>query len=227
MLRGAADTLWAIRDRLKELHGDPIHFPFYPYGKSEIRAQQAYLTKFPRQVLSLFPALIEAAELLSRATSLPRSETFTPELGTIYRPADEDYSAGQRDPFAVDPAIVERGLRGHASTQNALASYLRKVGIEPRSPGAGDPNFDLAWEANGAAYVAEVKSLTPANQEKQLRLGLGQILRFRHVFEQQTGMPTMGVLALECRTTDESWVNLCSSLGIILVWKGHFNTLSQ
>jgi hypothetical protein len=47
----------------------------------------------------------------------------------------------------------------------------------PRSPAATDPNFDIAWEHNGAFYVAEVKSTTPENEEKQLRLVLGQVLR--------------------------------------------------
>jgi hypothetical protein len=39
----------------------------------------------------------------------------------LYRPAQVDPAAGARQPFTTDPAIVERGLRGHADTQNELA----------------------------------------------------------------------------------------------------------
>ena len=40
---------------------------------------------------------------------------------------------GARQPFSVDPALVERDLRGHAGTQNDLAAVLQAAGIEPRS----------------------------------------------------------------------------------------------
>jgi hypothetical protein len=44
----------------------------------------------------------------------------------------------------VDPALVERGLKGHADTQNELAQVLRQADIEPRSRHPREPNFDLA-----------------------------------------------------------------------------------
>jgi hypothetical protein len=68
------------------------------------------------------------------------------------------------------------GVR-HVNTQNAAADALAGTGSAPRSPRPGEPNFDLAWENDGAVYVAEVRSITDRNEEKRLRLGLGQILR--------------------------------------------------
>ncbi len=189
-----------------------------------MRAQQAYLTKLPRELLSLYPSLSKAAQLLEAGSGVTPEET-PGAWGALYRAANEDYSAAQRDPFAVDPALVERGLRGHASTQNALAAFVRKAGVDPRSPQSSDPNFDLAWERGNVVYVAEVKSLTKSNQEKQLRLGLGQVLRFRHMLEQRSGRPTVGVLALECRPVDDSWLELCKALGVIVVWGGAFDSL--
>jgi hypothetical protein len=62
-------------------------------------------------------------------------------------------------------------------------------------------------------------------QEKQLRLGLGQVLRFRHMLEQRSGRPTVGVLALECRPVDDSWLELRKALGVIVVWNGAFESL--
>lgn len=75
------------------------------------------------------------------------------------------------DPFAVDPAKVERGNTGHATTQNALAHWIHSHSLVPVSPARRDPQFDVAWQDEGRIYVAEVKSLTSENEERQLRLG--------------------------------------------------------
>jgi hypothetical protein len=40
---------------------------------------------------------------------------------------------------------------------------------------------DVAWrDADGRQYIAEVKSVVGANDVDQLRLGLGQVLEYRH-----------------------------------------------
>lgn len=54
-------------------------------------------------------------------------------------------SGDERQPFTMDPTLVERGLRGHADIQNALAQRLREAGLVPRSRLPHEPNFDLAW----------------------------------------------------------------------------------
>ena len=46
-----------------------------------------------------------------------------------------------------------------------------------------EPNFDLAWQAGDTAFVVEIKSITDDNEEEQLRIGLGQVLRYRHCFQ--------------------------------------------
>jgi hypothetical protein len=53
-------------------------------------------------------------------------------LGTDYRSTQVGAAAGcARQPFTTDPAIVERGLRGHVDTQNELARVLRDAGLSP------------------------------------------------------------------------------------------------
>jgi hypothetical protein len=141
-------------------------------------------------------------------------------VGEEYRQADEDAQVPQVDPFTIDPAIRERGLRGHAMTQNALADYVRGRGFEPKSPRPGDPNFDLAWDDDGRLFVAEVKSMTNANEEKQLRLGLGQVLRYKQVLSRY-GREVTAVLAVEHRPADHTWEELCADLDVILVWPGN------
>ncbi len=85
----------------------------------------------------------------------------------------------------MDPALVERGLRGHAATQNALARHIIALHNEPLSPAFEEPAFDLAWKAGDTVFVAEIKSRTDANEERQLRLGLGQVLPYRHLLSRR------------------------------------------
>jgi hypothetical protein len=62
------------------------------------------------------------------------------------------------------------------------------------------------------------------NEERQLRLGLGQVLRYRHWVE-RTNREVVAVLAPERRPTDRSWESLCSELGVRLVWPPEFSGL--
>ena len=138
-------------------------------------------------------------------------------FGTEYREAQEDPSTSGRQPFVVDPARVERGLIGHASTQNALARALKKAGFKPRSPLFPEPNFDLAWQASGTTFVAEVKSITEGNEEIQLRLGLGQVLRYRQRLRKLGRERVVAVLVPERAPQDSSWEELCGELNVALL----------
>jgi hypothetical protein len=68
--------------------------------------------------------------------------------------------------------------------------------MTPRSPGVTDPKFDLAWEHEDVLFVAEVKSTTAENEERQLRLGLGQVLRYCSILARR-GQAVTGVLVPE------------------------------
>ena len=65
-------------------------------------------------------------------------------------------------------------------------------------------------------YVAEVKSITARNEERQLRLGLGQVLRYRSLLGDM-GFDVRAVLVAEHAPHDVSWRALCEQLGVILV----------
>jgi hypothetical protein len=93
--------------------------------------------------------------------------------------------------------------------------------MTPRSPGPGEPSFDLAWQDGATIYVAEVKSLTNTNQEKQLRLALGQVLRYRHLLETKR-RPVVAIVAVEFEPAAPSWMALCGALSIVLAWPPDF-----
>jgi hypothetical protein len=127
----------------------------------------------------------------------------------------------------LDPALVERGLRGHADTQNELARVLHDAGLTPRSRLPQEPNFDLAWQIGDTVFVAEIKSITDDNEEEQLRLGLGQVLRYRQRL-QRIGYPkVIAVLIPERPPRDPSWAELCHDLHVIMLHGGNLDQAAR
>lgn len=194
--------------------------PFVEYGGRELRAFQGYLTKVPRALMELVPELAEIANVATQTRPRPTASAPAagrPTLGAEYREAKPNARTARRQPFSVDPDLVDRALRAHAATQDALAAALRAAGKTPRSPVPGEPVFDLAWEDGDSVCVAEVKSLSGTNQEKQLRLALGQVLRYGQLLSAK-GRPVHCFIATESEPLDPSWSELCSGLGVTLFW---------
>jgi hypothetical protein len=55
----------------------------------------------------------------------------------------------------------------------------------------------------------------------QLRLGLGQVLRYAHVME-RAHPNVRAVLVVERQPSDPAWSALCERLGVTLAWPGAF-----
>jgi hypothetical protein len=225
-IRASAPELRALLDALRSHHPGSLYFPFSFYGGTEPRPQQPYLNKLPTEFVALFPALTRAAGQASPDAG-DRGARSAPSLGTTYRESRVNPLSSERQPFTVDPALVERGLRGHSDMQNALAEALRQAGIEPRSRLPHEPNFDIAWETEGTVFVAEVKSITDDNEEEQLRLGLGQVLRYRHRLQGLGHDHVVAVLAPERAPRDPSWSELCNELGVALLARNEIERAPQ
>ena len=136
-------------------------------------------------------------------------------FGQSFQEANEHVNIAPKDPFVVDPDAVNRGNQGHSQTLNALAHYVASRGAEPLKAGPADFPFDLGWMHGEVCFVAEVKSLTKANQLHQLRLGLGQVLHYQHslLLRFKTVTP---VLAVEWKPDESSWNAFCHRLGVRL-----------
>jgi hypothetical protein len=144
-------------------------------------------------------------------------------LGENYEPADEHVELAQAEEHkGRDPDLGGRGLRAHNVTQNALAEAVARAGFTPRRPRPEEPQYDVAWETPEAIWVAEVKSLTRENEEKQLRLALGQVLRYRQLLDGGE-REVKAMIATENRPTDERWLDLCAAQQVVLVWDGAFD----
>ncbi len=144
------------------------------------------------------------------------------QVGRAYERAHEhvelDAAAEHR---GVDPDAGGRGLRAHAHIQNTLADVVTDAGWEPRRPKPDEPQYDLAWDDGVTVTVVEVKSLTPANEERQLRLALGQVQRYVQQLD-AVDRNVRGAIAVETAPTDSTWVELCAEKGIVLTWPEGF-----
>lgn len=228
MVRSRETEILALRQALEEEHGRPIYFPFVPYRGKQIRTYQGYMLKFPGALVELlglpkpsFSAMAESGAQFNSADQMIGEGLTIESGGGAYRPQDEDAAVSRSTPMSVDPGIMERGLRGHRRTQNLLASWLAERGQIPLSPLSGDPDWDVAWRHGDKLFVCEVKSLTSKNEERQLRLGLGQVLRYR----QKVGGNSVAVLAVEQEPLDPTWLELCEALGVHICWPGAWDRL--
>ncbi len=126
--------------------------------------------------------------------------------------------------FRFDPDAIDRGTIAHKRIQNQLADAVIARGWKPLSPSDSDPLFDIAWIAANAAWIVEVKSLTLANEERQLRLGLGQVLSYAHLVDWGVDV-NRPVLAVEREPSSAYWPDLCESHGVALSWPETFDQL--
>jgi hypothetical protein len=138
-------------------------------------------------------------------------------VGEPYRQATET-APDERIPDAGgDPDASGRGWVEHNRTQNELARIVAAHGWLPRSPAPGEPRFDLAWTREPTVWVAEVKSVTPGNEERQLRTAMGQVLRYRQRLT-AAGHDVQAAIITSRPPADASWEDLCRWEAITLAW---------
>jgi hypothetical protein len=123
-------------------------------------------------------------------------------------------------PSAPDPDLVGRNLSTHRRLQNVLAEEAQGRGFTTLSPDVSDPDFDIAWRDNkGRVTVCEVKSLTTANETRQLCAELGQVLDYQDQLRDRVP-EVSAVLWVEREPSERRWVDLCQRVGVTLAWPG-------
>jgi hypothetical protein len=179
-LRSHEDQVRAVRASLAATYPGTLYFPFAVSDRRPLRAAQTYMAKFPSGLVSRVPAL---AAVGREATAThptgapprlraPGRTDATP--GTDYREADEDATTAGRDPFEVDPTLVDRALRGHATTQNALANLLRSRGLAPRSPYRANRSSISLGAMDNRCLSLRSRALPSATKNSSSALGLGK-----------------------------------------------------
>jgi predicted RNA-binding protein with PUA-like domain len=150
----------------------------------------------------------------------PAAASQSGQVGTPYQEQDETTKVSSPTPAApADPDAIGRGLRAHRRLQNQLSRLVRAAGFAPLRPSAIDPDFDLAWETPEATVVVEVKSCTKANEVRQLRMGIGQVLDYEDTLRAR-GRVAQPVLYLERAPSDARWAQLAQRHNVRLIWPG-------
>jgi hypothetical protein len=133
-------------------------------------------------------------------------------FGAKYRPAsNENPTEPDGAPHSFNLDALERATARHMKLQDDLAAALVARGIEPRSPTASQPMFDLAFEHEGTRHVVEAKSGDPASAQ-QVRYGVGQVLEYAHMMA-AAGGAVIPVILIES-APPAPWVELAGSLGV-------------
>ncbi len=57
-----------------------------------------------------------------------------------------------------------------------------------------------------------------SNEERQLRMAIGQVIRYRQKLAACGYEPTLAVIAVEQSPSDSTWEDLCKDEGIMLLW---------
>lgn len=142
-------------------------------------------------------------------------------FGVPYRPAVDEHPPEEDElPLSlVDLSELDRATKRHMDLQDRLADALRGRGIEPRSPAAWQPKFDLAFEHGGRRFVVEVKSGDPVGVQ-QARLGAGQVLEYRHLLTEDDSTAMEAVLLFEAGPPDP-WAALTAEVGLKLLRADH------
>lgn len=167
--------------------------------------------------------LLEALTTLGVSTP-PATPADTGEtLGTPYR---EQTGGVDAEPVELlhDWNALDEASRAHMHLQNSLAQYVRSLGVEPRSPRASEPAFDLAWEHDDTTVVVEVKSANDTNHRQQARLGVGQVLEYAAILNDETSGDYRPVLLLGQAPTDLDYL-LATSSGVVVIGPDQFNEL--
>ena len=156
---------------------------------------------------------LERADPSSASTSLIQGKAGRPS----YKRASEGNKSAPPKGQVRDPDAMDRATNAHSVLQNTLEAHARSNGGKTFSPGTLDPQFDLAWEKDNVLYLAEVKSLTAANEASQLRLGLGQLLHYKFLLNDGT-THVKAILFVEHEPASQAWVGLCSQYEVTLLW---------
>ena len=214
-------------DRLAGRHRFPVKW-------KSIDVPRDHLEKNVRSCLKSHLTVVQFDE--DSAEWLRQFVDFPSEPGSVQAPkrGGREYRAptwqeldNKQTVFEIDPKRRTRGIKAHIDIQDKLKIAIQSAGLDPRSPEPVpvDPQFDVAWRQGDTAFVAEVKSVTEENEERQLRLGLGQVLSYAHLLDWPGVEEVQPVLAVERRPSAEYWEALCKKHCVILTWPEEFGRL--
>lgn len=121
----------------------------------------------------------------------------------------------------LDLNALDQGTNLHRKTILALRDYLAKNHRVALRPAASAPNYDAGWTDGRTRWIAEVKSVSMASEEQQLRLGLGQLLAYQGRLA-ANGHRVRAALIASSKPSNPTWPDICSRSGVTLSWPPSF-----
>jgi hypothetical protein len=205
-------------------HLSPRHVDLYRMVVAEDAEREAYLLEAIELAEFAYAVAIRGKgdDPRSSVVRVSRIEPSAPPLVRVApsTPRLEPILTTPEDPFSRDPVEVDRGNEAHRLVIEALWRFLSGQGIHTVSVEPG-PLPDLIWEKGSTLFVTEAKSLTPSNEDGQLRLGLGQVLDYREQYRQiHRWDAVQAVLLVETEPSSRRWDATCSANGVILARPG-------
>jgi hypothetical protein len=130
------------------------------------------------------------------------------------RPEEGSYPIQQ----ATGGEAHERARTEHNDICRRLIDHLGLRGIKAGEH-LDEVKVDLAWHSgSGRQVIAEVKSCAGANDQDQLRLGLGQVLEYRTRLVNRGH--TVDCCLVVSRVLDTAWFDVCEQAGVVLIDAG-------
>lgn len=146
-LNQEAAAVISVRDKLANRHGDPVYFPFVEYRPGILRTQQAYLAKFPKELLTMLPALADLAESDTKAGGVAASA-----------PGARSSFPRQQDPAvrsAIERHAVEKAKQHYGGPGITITELGKPYDLRVRSA-----NEDRHVEVKGSASTLSSVELT-------------------------------------------------------------------
>lgn len=164
-LRQNSNSLNSIASDLSSAHGKPIYFPFAWY-QGELRAMQAYLTKFPLEIIALFPEL----------------EVFAPAAVAVDKPAPKDAEPRTKLAGYIADPKVRKAIELQAMRQ--ADELLQNLGYVTKDVSSNSPydihatrgEEQIAVEVKGSSGIATTVELTIGEVKKAGEPGIGAML---------------------------------------------------
>ena len=163
-------------------------------------------------------------ESLTMAESRAAQASASSPVGVTYRRSTLRPSAdkSRRLPcIAVDLDAQERRTATHRQLVNGLADWVAETGRLPLSPVQRDCLFDVGWSVGATFHVAKIKTITDGNESQQMRLGLGQLLDYRHTLLKDRNR-VVAHLVLSCEPSDDHMVEVCNAHRVRVSWPPDF-----
>ncbi|SNS96166.1 hypothetical protein SAMN05421812_102525 [Asanoa hainanensis] len=160
------------------------------------------------------PELAEEAWAAAEALSLPDpADLAIPAL-------DETHGYGSREALGAFPEWQAAGAEAHEAARDErdrllvlLMTKLNDIDIKPFQPTR--PRADLAWRTpDGRLHVVEARTTLGPSETDRLRLGLGQILDYRHRLDADGR--TQAYL-LVTKLEDRAWHEICAAANVRLL----------